>query len=178
MSNNNGSGNSRRRKFHNDTAAHPCPICRKPDQCLLGEDGDYCICFRVGESSHQRTASDGRNYWVHRLNPAPGPAEPRYSLADRGDRLANPDIRHELYYARLRCLDLSSQHAAALKARGLKIGLKAAGCRFLPEGCRYQAVRRLIEAGLEKHLPNFTVSLALIARNSLAYNLLSVIASH
>jgi hypothetical protein len=153
MSNNNGSGNSRRRNFHNVTAAHPCPICHKPDQCSVSEDGDYCICYRVGEPSQQRTASDGRTYWAHRLTSPPTPAEPRYSLADGGGQLADPDIRHEIYYALLQCLDLSSQHEANLKARGLKTGLKAAGYRSLPERRRYRAVRRLIEAGFEKHLP-------------------------
>jgi AcrR family transcriptional regulator len=153
MSSNNRSGNGRRRKFRNVTAAHPCPICGKPDQCSVSEDGDHCVCYREGEPSKARISQDGRTYWVHRLTPTPTPTEPRYSVADGGGRLADPDIRHEIYDALLQGLDLSSQHEDALKARGLKTGLRAAGYRSLPERRRYRAVRRLIEAGFEQHLP-------------------------
>ncbi len=141
------------RSWRNVTPAHPCPVCRKPDQCSVSEDGDYAVCFRVGDAAHGKTAEDGRTYYVHRLTPAPQPSEPRYSLEDGGGRLADPDIRDEIYSALLACLKLSEQHHKDLRARGLKDGLEKAGYRSLPERGRYRAVRRLIEAGFEHQLP-------------------------
>ncbi len=167
MSRNNDSGNGHRRKFRNVTTAHPCPICSKPDQCSVSEDGDYCICYRVGEPSKAKMSKDGRTYWAHRLTPAPMPTEPRYHLADGGGRLADADTRHNIYHALLCCLDLSDGHVAALKKRGLQNGLKAAGYRSLPERRRYRAVRKLIELGFEQHLP--TVPGFFVAEGNGAY---------
>jgi hypothetical protein len=75
-------------------------------------------------------------------------------LEDGGGRLADPDIRHKVYSALLNCLHLFGQHEAALKARGLKDGLRAAGYRSLPKQGRAKAVRKLIEHGLEEYFPN------------------------
>jgi hypothetical protein len=58
-----------------------------------------------------------------------------------------------VYSAFLDTLTLSSIHQQALKARGLIDGLMDAGYRTLPDGPRYQEVRRLIDAGLEESLP-------------------------
>lgn len=167
MSSNNDSSNGHRRKFRNVTTAHPCPICSKPDQCSVSDDGDYCICYREGEPSKAKMSKDGRTYWAHRLTPAPTPTEPRYHLADGGGRLADADTRHNIYQALLCCLDLSDRHVADLKKRGLQNGLKAAGYRSLPERRRYRAVRNLIESGFEQHLP--TVPGFFVAEGSGAY---------
>jgi hypothetical protein len=152
MSESNGAFKGRS-KCRNVTAAHPCPVCAKPDWCSVSEDGDVYLCRRQGEPSQQRTDANGDTYYLHRLRPSPTATEPKYSLADGGGRVADPDTRHEIYYALLQCLKLFGQHEAALKARGLKDGLLAAGYRSLPERGRYKAVRRLIEAGFEEHLP-------------------------
>lgn len=152
MSASNGSFNGRR-KFRNVTVSNPCPSCGKPDWCCLSDDGDICVCRRQGDPSQQKTDKNGETYYLHRLRPASSPSEPQYSLADGGGRLADPQIRHDIYNGLLQCLDLSAQHEAALRARGLKTGLRAAGYRSLPDRRRYRAVRRLIEAGYEQHLP-------------------------
>jgi hypothetical protein len=32
---------------------HPCPVCAKPDNCSVSEDGKWCICGRVTEGAHK-----------------------------------------------------------------------------------------------------------------------------
>src|SRR5207248_11062007 len=47
----------------------PCPVCGKPDWCLVAEDGTAAICQRVG--SGKRCGEAG---WLHRLaEPARAP---------------------------------------------------------------------------------------------------------
>ena len=44
------------------SAAKPCPVCKKPDWCLVAPDGSACLCQRV-ESPKRR----GDAGWLHRL---------------------------------------------------------------------------------------------------------------
>ncbi|MGH7169366.1 MAG: hypothetical protein ACRELG_03710, partial [Gemmataceae bacterium] len=111
------------------------------------------LCRRQGDPLQERTDKNGECYYLHRLRPSPPPSEPQYSLVDGGGRLADPNIRNEVYYALLQCLSLSSQHQDQLRQRGLHSGLMAVGYRSLPERRRYRAVRRLIATGMEQHLP-------------------------
>lgn len=39
------------------TRRHPCPICAKPDSCLVAEDCSRAICARVDSS--RRTGEGG-----------------------------------------------------------------------------------------------------------------------
>ncbi|HET6573523.1 MAG TPA: hypothetical protein VFG68_07970 [Fimbriiglobus sp.] len=81
------------------TRARPCPICHKPDWCLIREDGSGAICTR--------TKSDkccGDAGWLHRLaepvrvptGPKPAPARPAADIAAEARRCADrmkPDDR-------------------------------------------------------------------------------------
>ncbi len=44
--------------------ANPCPICNKPDWCLVSKDGSTAICPRV--ESDKRAGDAG---WIHVINP-------------------------------------------------------------------------------------------------------------
>ena len=44
--------------------ARPCPVCHKPDWCLVAADGSAAICARVLEGSVKRCGEAG---WLHRL---------------------------------------------------------------------------------------------------------------
>ena len=53
------------------SASHPCPICGKPDWCLISVDGTVAICQRTEAGSVKRCGDAG---WLHRLSePAPRP---------------------------------------------------------------------------------------------------------
>lgn len=41
---------------------HPCPICSRPDWCLVREDGSAAICARIEEGSRKRCGDSG---WLH-----------------------------------------------------------------------------------------------------------------
>ena len=42
----------------------PCPVCGKPDWCLVAEDGSAAICARIEEGSVKRCGDAG---WLHIL---------------------------------------------------------------------------------------------------------------
>ena len=44
--------------------AHPCPVCEKPDWCLIAADGSAAICARVSEGSRKKAGDAG---WLHVL---------------------------------------------------------------------------------------------------------------
>jgi hypothetical protein len=141
--------------FREATHADPCPVCKKPDWCRIAEDGSVCCCRRVAAGGEERADKDGAIYYVHQLATGANghaAAPPRFTLADGGGERADPDTLHRVYAALLDQLPLDAHHVDGLRARGLKGDLKAAGYRTLGRG-RWTAVRALIDAGLEEHLP-------------------------
>jgi hypothetical protein len=57
------------------TAANPCPVCKKPDWCLIAPDGSACLCQRT--ESAKRCGDAG---WLHKLaEPVPPPAKAKKS---------------------------------------------------------------------------------------------------
>lgn len=50
------------------TASNPCPVCKKPDWCLIAPDASACICQRV--KSGKKCGEAG---WLHRLVDAERP---------------------------------------------------------------------------------------------------------
>src|SRR5262245_21314884 len=47
------------------TRAHPCPICKKGDWCLVGDQ--FVLCMRV-ESSRPKHLAGGEIGWLHPLD--------------------------------------------------------------------------------------------------------------
>lgn len=51
-----------REKMQRVTKQKPCPICGKPDWCLVARDGNAAICSRIQEGSRKRCGDAG---WLH-----------------------------------------------------------------------------------------------------------------
>jgi hypothetical protein len=48
-----------REKMQRVTKARPCPICGKPDWCLVAEDGSAAICARIADGSVKKCGDAG-----------------------------------------------------------------------------------------------------------------------
>ena len=91
----------RREKMTRVTADRPCPICDKPEWCLIAPDGTAAICART--ESGKRCGDAG---WLHRLADPVDPPAPKPTFGNDGkdwpaeaERLAKrftPDRRAEL----------------------------------------------------------------------------------
>jgi len=114
------------------TRRSPCPVCGKPDWCLVGSRA--AICMRVPSD---RPASRGMGGWIHRLGkegpasvPEPPPKRPGL----------DPDVLHRANSALLHLLQLSREHWAGLEARGLSPEIIRRGeYRTLPQVTCYAA---------------------------------------
>ena len=66
--------------------SHPCPICERPDWCLITGDGSAAICQRVESNKPVGTKGAG---WLHKLSDEPlsyGPAsQPKLERVNRPD---------------------------------------------------------------------------------------------
>ena len=57
--------------FRPVSPSHPCPVCQKPDWCLIALDGNAAICARIEVGSIKRSGDAG---WLHRMKePTPRP---------------------------------------------------------------------------------------------------------
>ncbi len=54
------------------TKANPCPVCERPDWCLIADDGEAAICARVSEGSKKRSGDAG---WLHVVGADTGQAK-------------------------------------------------------------------------------------------------------
>ncbi|HEX4608704.1 MAG TPA: hypothetical protein VH092_10920, partial [Urbifossiella sp.] len=69
------------------SAAHPCPVCRKPDWCLYSPDGSAAICSRVEEKGVKRCGDAG---WLHRLSTRTPPPPAHLKTSSAPARAAKP----------------------------------------------------------------------------------------
>jgi putative DNA primase/helicase len=152
----NGNGRGTWRRV---SPSHPCAICERADWCGYTEDGLRARCMRnashhVYGSGQETVGDDGATGWTYRLGPDPGEwEEPQFGLADGRGKLADPDTLHRVYSELLRHLPLTDRHAGDLRRRGLSDEqISGRGYRTLGKG-RATALRELIRAGLERHLP-------------------------
>lgn len=53
-----------REGFQRVSRQNPCPICKKPDYCLVSSDGSAAICPRMDQGAVKRIGEAG---WLHRL---------------------------------------------------------------------------------------------------------------
>lgn len=44
---------------------HHCPVCGKPDWCGVSQDGQFCICMRIGDGALRTTDNGG---YLHKLD--------------------------------------------------------------------------------------------------------------
>ena len=55
------------------SASNPCPICKKPDWCLIAPDRSVCICQRIESGKKCKDAG-----WLHKLIEDPPKTEIPY----------------------------------------------------------------------------------------------------
>lgn len=119
----------------------PCPICGKPDWCLIAQDGKAAICARI--ESDKPAGAKGAG-WIHALDscmPLP-PRKPR--LEAKQTPKAGPDVLDMAYRALLQELSLSETHRANLQRRGLTDReIHILGYKTLPENGRRELVNML-----------------------------------
>lgn len=119
-----------------------CPICEKPDWCLVSADGETAICARV-QSDHKV----GEAGWLHKLSD-PRPAIPAPAPVKQSP-MAPPSVRDATYRALLRELSLSEAHRLNLLARGLTDDhIHGLGYRTLPTEGRRTLSHGLAQRGV------------------------------
>ena len=93
----------------------PCPICHKPDWCLISPDGQTSICARV--ASDKKAGEAG---WLHQIGSTPLHSS---NIKSRPEviqtPLSAPQARDRVYRALLSTLTLSDRHRNNLLSRGL-----------------------------------------------------------
>ncbi len=118
-----------------------CPICGKPDWCLISQDGKAAICARI---ESDRPAGNKGAGWIHTLDnymPLP-PPKPRPDAKQTPK--AAPDMLDTAYRTLLAELRLSRVHRENLQHRGLTDAqIASLGYRTLPPGTRRDLVNRL-----------------------------------
>jgi len=126
---------------------NPCPVCGKPDWCLISQDGKAAICARI--ESDKPAGNKGAG-WIHTLDnstllpPLPIP-RPKAKQAPK----APPDILDRTYCALLAELTLSEIHRENLRHRGLTDAEMASlGYRTLPLNRRRDLITKLQANGI------------------------------
>jgi P4 family phage/plasmid primase-like protien len=151
-----GEPHRKRGEWREATPLNPCPICKNSKWCSFSTDGVFVSCRRErGINGQEKQDKSGMTYYLHRLIPQLEKRRdaPKFTMADGDGKLAPPDVLHKVYLTFLKAMLLSQQHQNALTARGLKGNLLDAGYRTLGKN-RLQAVRKVIAAGFENHLPS------------------------
>lgn len=134
-------------KWERASKGRPCPICGKPDWCLIAAGGSAAICARI--KSGWPVGSKGAG-WLHKLDgPAPLPS-PRHRAGFTQTPKAPPDVLNATYSALLAALELSAAHRDNLRRRGLSDAeIDGLGYRSLPpDGRRDDVAARLRAKGV------------------------------
>lgn len=99
------------------TRRRPCPVCQKPDWCLVSPEGTGALCMRKASA---RPARRGGGWW-HSFSVAPLPSHARPAPRPRAaSSSAGADHIHKVLRALVsEHLTLSPRHRESLLARGL-----------------------------------------------------------
>jgi hypothetical protein len=99
---------------------NPCPICGKPDWCLISVDGAVAACMRIDVGAFKRKVSrSGQTFHLHRLNGQPATVDARPKSTGQVLQIADVEVRHRVYSALLTALSLTAAHRESLTRRGL-----------------------------------------------------------
>jgi len=105
--------------------SRPCPICGKPDWCLVSADGSAAICPRIAEGSVKRCGEAG---WLHKLRDERPPSR---KVASARVMLGGGPVRDMVGMA-ARCTAAAHREKLAEMADGL--GLSVEGLQRLGIG--------------------------------------------
>ncbi len=122
-----------------------CPICDKPDGCLMFEDG--WVACRVFESDRQTESG----WFLHWNGPGDLPGHdwrnqaPHYEAPRPPDPIVNEELSSRAYQALLARCPLSDEHRAGLRRRGMSdVEIDRDGYGSLPEGGRTELAAAVI----------------------------------
>ncbi|MFZ2035535.1 MAG: hypothetical protein WBL37_09200 [Dehalococcoidales bacterium] len=97
-----------------------CPICDKPDWCMIARDGSAALCARVESDRAAGTKGSG---WIHRLTDNPQPSllvrPPIIPKKNEEYPRASRERVNLVYNLLLSELTLSDHHRENLHRRGL-----------------------------------------------------------
>lgn len=96
----------------------PCPICGRPDWCLVALNSRYAVCMRV-PSDHPAKGNNGG--YIHYLDggrDTPINSTLWQPTKSQTHRLASVDRRHTVYSRLLAAASLDARHQKELLARG------------------------------------------------------------
>ncbi|MFC2068247.1 hypothetical protein ACFLTP_04495 [Chloroflexota bacterium] len=123
-----------------------CPVCGKPDWCLILEDGKASICARI--ESDKPVGNKGAG-WLHTLDMARPLQLLKPILKAKQEPITSPDVLDKAYRALLQELSLSETHRENLQRRGLADAQAASlAYRTLPPNRRRELVNRLQSVNL------------------------------
>ena len=128
-------------KWERVSRRNRCPVCGKPDWCLISQDSKAAICARI--ESDKPAGNKGAG-WLHTLDNSKPllPVKPR--LDAKQNPKAAPDILDTSYHALLSELTLTETHRDNLHRRGLtNVEIEGLGYRTLPINGRRELVTRL-----------------------------------
>jgi hypothetical protein len=126
---------------------NPCPICGKPDWCLISRDGEAAICARIESDKPAGHMGAG---WIHLLD-SPIYLPPTKPVAEvKQTARALPDLLNKAYSSLIKELPLFETHKENLISRGLsteeieKLNYKT----MMPDG-RRELVKKLQAEGVK-----------------------------
>ena len=126
---------------------NPCPVCGKPDWCLIAQDGKAAICARI--ESDKPAGNKGAG-WIHTLDNATPLPPMKPKLDAKQNPKAAPGILDTAYRALLPELSLSKTHIENLQRRGLTDAqIASLGYRTLPANGRHEMVTGLQAKGIK-----------------------------
>lgn len=139
---------STKRNWRRVKKGNPCPICGKPDFCIVSADETVAGCMRREAGCFKtKQGRNGALYYFHRLSGEQRPPDAGPPLSQgRVTERAAPEVLSEVYSALLAALTLSKAHRDNLCKRGLNDAeIDARGFRTLPLQCRARIARELRE---------------------------------
>lgn len=111
-----------------------CPICGKPDWCMVSEDGKLALCQRIANDHPNKKGG-----WWHSLSNDPIQTHKKKERREK----ASLSILNTVYRAVLKVFPLSDEHYLMLRKRGLTSEeVYMHGYRTLPVE-RYQGIKKL-----------------------------------
>lgn len=139
----------RERMIPVEKARTRCPICDRPDFCLIAPDGSKAICMRVDDGGKLVDMGSLGEGWLYVLDGSLQAAQDRPQVPSRPrPEPADRDTLHRAYSAILGALALSDEHRQGLHGRGLTddARIDAIGLRTLPTRGRARVAAAALEA--------------------------------
>ena len=122
-----------------------CPVCGKPDWCLISQDGNAVICARTQNNYPVGNSGAG---WLHRLNSGSvhvftTEQQPQISP------LAKHEVLNTVYQSLLNKLSLSAAHRLQLNQRGLNDDqIYYLNYKTFPGNSRQEIIANLVNEGM------------------------------